>query len=526
MAIFIVMAKSSSKPVFKIYAQHQMMLLPPSLEELIPSSHPVRIVNEVLEQIDITTLLQKYIGGGSSSYHPKVLLKVLVYGYISNIYSSRKLEEACAQNIHYMWLSGMQTPDHNTINRFRSGRLKGVVRHVFTQVVQLLAAEGLLTLKELYTDGTKIEANANRYTFVWGNAIKTNKEKMAKQLEELWDYAQKVAGEEAEMPEPPEFTPIDKEKVKSTVEKIDALLKDNPATSSKVKQKLSYINKNWIGNLNRYEQQEQILNGRNSYSKTDTDATFMRMKEDHMKNGQLKPGYNLQISSNNQYVADYTLHPNPTDTTTLIPHLEQIEKDYGITPEVITADAGYGSEQNYEHLEQAGIEAYVKYNYFDKDQSEKENKKRPFTQDKLHYNKKQDCYICPMGQKMQNIGTATKTTANNYQQQITRYQAANCYGCPMRGVCHKSKYNRIIEVNHNLNRLKEIAREKLRSEQGVYHRKRRPIDVEPIFGNLKQNHGFRRFMLRGKEKVDIETALLLLAHNLRKKAITNNKKAA
>jgi transposase len=141
------MAKSSSKPVFKIYAQHQMMLLPPSLEELIPSSHPVRIVNEVLEQIDITTLLQKYIGGGSSSYHPKVLLKVLVYGYISNIYSSRKLEEACAQNIHYMWLSGMQTPDHNTINRFRSERLKGVVRHVFTQVVQLLAAEGLLTLK-------------------------------------------------------------------------------------------------------------------------------------------------------------------------------------------------------------------------------------------------------------------------------------------------------------------------------------------------------------------------------------------
>src|SRR5215210_1887975 len=165
-------------PVFKAYHQRQAMLLPPSLDELIPAKHPVRVVDEVLGKINIQPLINCYVGGGAASYHPGMLLKVMVYAYINNIYSSRKIEEALQQNIHFMWLSGMSTPDHNTINRFRGDKLRKPLKEIFTQVVHLLAAEGLLSLKELYTDGTKIEANANRYTFVWGNAIKTNKEKM------------------------------------------------------------------------------------------------------------------------------------------------------------------------------------------------------------------------------------------------------------------------------------------------------------------------------------------------------------
>ena len=165
------MSKRILSVAFKAYHQHQGMLLPPSLDELIGPDHPVRIVNQVLDKIDIDPLLKKYRGGGASSFHPRMLLKVLVYAYINNTYSSRKIEAALQENIHYMWLSGMSTPDHNTINRFRSDRLKEVLRQVFTQVVILLAEQGLLNIKELYTDGTKIEANANRYTFVWGNAI-------------------------------------------------------------------------------------------------------------------------------------------------------------------------------------------------------------------------------------------------------------------------------------------------------------------------------------------------------------------
>ena len=197
------------QPIFKAYHQRQAMLLPPSLDELIAANHPVRVVDDVLSKIDIRPLIRQYKTGGASSYHPGMLLKVLVYSYINNIYSSRKIEEALQQNIHFMWLSGMSMPDHNTINRFRGEKLKAPLQKIFTQVVQLLAAEGLLSLKEIYTDGTKLEANANRYTFVWGNAIKTNKEKMKLQLDELWKYAQSIAAEEMDDTDPSGFDKIE-----------------------------------------------------------------------------------------------------------------------------------------------------------------------------------------------------------------------------------------------------------------------------------------------------------------------------
>lgn len=494
------------------------MLLPPSLDELIPPNHPVRVVNKVIDQLDLKPLLSKYKAGGTSSFHPQMLLKVLVFAYMNNIYSSRKIEEALQQNIYFMWLSAMNTPDHNTINRFRSERLKDALRDIFTQVVQLLVAEGLLSIKELYTDGTKIEANANRYTFVWGNAIKHHKEKIKQQLDQLWQYAQKVAAEELDDTDPSGFDKIDAQKVEQTINKINEALKDKEV-DSKVKQKLNYAKRNWPANLEKYEQQEQIMGEeRSSYSKTDTDATFMRMKEDHMKNGQLKPAYNVQLSTNNQFIANYSLHQKTTDTTTLIPHLEQYEQEFNQKPEVVTADAGYGSEENYEYLEQNTITPYVKHNQFDRQQSEAITNKKPFAAEKLHYNKEKDCYYCPMGQAMNNIGTTTRTTTTGFKQKLTLYRAQNCEGCPLKGICHKAKENRTIEINHHLNRLKRQADELLLSEQGIRHRKQRPCDVEPVFGNIKNNHHFKRFMLRGLEKVSIETGLIALAHNLRKKA--------
>lgn len=508
-----------SKLVFKPYSPNQMMLLPPSLDELIPDQHPVRVVNEVIESIDISPLLNNYKSGGTSSYHPKMLLKVMVYAYMTNIYSSRKMENALRENVFFMWLSGMSYPDHNTINRFRSQRLANVLRDIFKEVVLLLSEQGLISLKEVYTDGTKIEANANRYTFVWGNSIKHHKEKIKQQINELWQYAQGIAAAEMEEPEPPDFdnTPIDSKRVKETIDKIDEVLKDKEV-DPKVKAKLRYAKNNFAANLDKYAQQEQILDGRNSYSKTDTDATFMRMKDDHMKNGQLKAGYNVQISTSGQYIVNYSTHPNPTDTVTLKKHLEQHLKSYGSLPKTLTADAGYGSQENYQYLEEVSVEAFVKYGYFDKEQSTRDQSKRPFTTDKLYYNKDKDQYTCPMGQPMNLTGIIRQKTSTGFEQSIHRYQAKNCSRCPLNGSCHKSKDNRIIEVNHNLNRHKQRASQLLNSEQGTYHRKRRPVDVEPVFGNIKQNHGFRRFMLRGKEKVSIEWGLLCIAQNLRKKA--------
>ncbi len=224
-----------------------------------------------MKQIKRTNV--KFKGGGTSSYHPRMLLKAVVFG--------------------------------------SSERLKGVLKQVFGQVVELLVSEGLVNLKEVNTDGTKIESKANRYTFVWGKSIKLNKERIKKQLEELWDYTQQIAQEELADTSPTTFEQIDSEKVADTIKKINKALKDKPV-SKKVNQKLKYAAKNWPGALDRYEDQEKILNGRNSYSKTDPDATFMRMKDDHMRNGQLKPGYNLQISTQDQFILQYSIHQNPT----------------------------------------------------------------------------------------------------------------------------------------------------------------------------------------------------------------------
>lgn len=535
---------------FKPYQpDNQVVLFPQAIADLIVPNHPVFTISAIIDRLDLEPLFAKYgkkkgkdelkdpSKGGQNPYHPRMLLKVLIYGYTSNIYSSRKLEAACRENIHFMWLTGRQTPDHNTINRFRSDRLKDVVKEVFAQVVLMLAEEGRLSLKEVFTDGTKIEANANRYTFIWARSIKTNREKIKGQIKELLDYAGKVAAAEMNDTTPTDFDPIDGETVQKTVDQINEALKDKPEVPKAVKAKLAYLKKTAAQNIDKYNKQEEMLAGRNSCSKTDPDATFMRMKEDHMKNGQLKPGYNVQASTSNQYIVNYTLHPNPTDTLTLPAHIESHKALYGEVPEVLVADAGYGSEQNLAFLEEHQIEAFVKHSNFDKDQQAEAQKapgrrgkkvedKKPFSADKLHYDQQADCYICPMGQRMHKVWEGVQRTEGGYERKVSKYQAQNCSLCPLRGVCHKSKGNRQIEVSLEAVRLRAAAVARLKSNRGIELRKKRCYDVEPVFGNWKQNHGFRRFMLRGAEKVAIETGLHSLAHNLRKRTRENQKKAA
>lgn len=448
------MLKSKSKVVFKDYNPKQCLLLPQNLEELIQENHPVRVVSEVVDRLNLEGLIKRYKGGGTSSHHPRMLLKVVVYGYLCNIFSSRKLEEALQQNVHFMWLAAMAKPDHNTINRFRSERLKDEIKEIFTQVVLLLEKEGLVSLQTAFVDGTKIEANANRYTFVWGRAVKKSKERVAKQLEELWNYTQKVAREELKDTEPVNFKKITKQKVERLVKKMDRALKEKKIPS-RVRQKLNYAKKNWPENLKKYAVYKKVLRGRNSFSKTDTDATFMRMKEDHMRNGQLKPAYNLQISTHDQFILHYSLHANPGDTRTLKDHVSSFEKSLNRKPKEIVADAGYGSAANYRMLKRKKIAAYVKYNYFDREQ---------------------------------------KARSRN-----------------------KPIENRIVDPK--ITKLYTEVKELLNTERGIKLRKQRPHDVETVFAQIKSNKGFRRFNLRGTKKVEIETGLLALAHNLRKWAV-------
>lgn len=444
---------TKSKVIFKDYNPNQSFLLPPSLEELIEENHPVRTVSEVIERLNLEGLIKNYKGGGTSSHHPRMLLKVLVYGYLCNIFSSRKLEEATRQNVHFMWLAAMSKPDHNTINRFRSERLNNEIKEIFTQVVVLLEKEGLVSLQTAFVDGTKIEANANRYTFVWGKAIKKSKERIAKQLEELWAYTQKVAADEMKDAAPVVFKKITGQKVERVIKKIDRVLKDKKIPS-RVRQKISYAKKNWPENFKKYRQYEKTLKQRNSFSKTDTDATFMRMKEDHMRNGQLKPAYNLQISTHDQFILHYSLHSNPGDTKTLKTHLQSFNLQYKKTPKEVVADAGYGSAKNYRMLKRKKITPYVKYSYFDREQ---------------------------------------KARARN-----------------------KPVENRIVDLE--ITKLYTEVNKLLNTDRGIKLRKQRAHDVETVFAQIKNNKGFRRFSLRGQNKVEIETGLIAIAHNLKKRA--------
>lgn len=504
-----------AKPVFKPYQQNQRFLFPPSLDDMVAANHPVRVVSEVIDKIDIDIIIKKYKGVGTSSYHPRMLLKVLVYGYLNNIYSSRRMEAALKENIYFMWLSGMSQPDHHTINRFRSERLRNILKEVFAQIVLLLVDSGHVSLKEIYTDGSKIESVANRYSFVWGKAIKTNRERIKQQLKELWAYTQKVAAAEKDDDTPADFDKVDSENVKATIEKIDAALKDKEV-SKVVKQKLNYAKSKWPDKLKQYAEQEKVLGSRNSYSKTDRGATFMRMKEDHMRNGQLKPGYNVQLSTNNQFVVNYSLHPNPTDTKTLIPHLGQHKNLYNSLPQVQVADAGYGSEENYQYLHEQGIEAYIKHSWFDRQQKKNTQPLNPYANDQLVYDEAKDVYYCPAGKSMKPTGEYQKKTEAGFAQTYTVYQARGCKKCPLRTVCHKQKGNRTYHVNHQGKQLRQAATLRLQTEKGIYYRKKRPVDVEPVFGNIEHNKNFKRFLLKGIDKTEIEWGLLCIAHNLKK----------
>jgi transposase len=500
--------------LFKEYNQNQAMLLPPSLEDFIPQGHVVRVVNRIINEIDLQSLEERYEGGGAASYHPRMLLKVLVYGYLNNIYSTRKLEESVASNVQFMWLAGMQTPDHNTISRFRTGKLREVCKEIFSQVVLMLVESGHMDLRTTYLDGTKIESKANRYTFIWGNGIKGNRERIIKQLEELWTYSEQLAKEELQDTKPVSFADLSTEQIRETLDRIHKSIKPNPNKDKKIAQKATYAKRVWPETLDRYQEQEELLAGRKSCSKTDPDASFMRMKEDHMRNGQLKPGYNVQVSGDKDaFIAHYSIHQTPADTITMIPHMESFETFLGVLPENQVADAGYGSESNLAYLEQRGVEAFVKYGYFDREQKSGNQARGKYHQDAMTYDQDRDVMICSMGHDLHLERKRKDSKKGGF---LHEYATDACAQCPLQSACANGQARRVVEVNHNLRRLKAMAAERLRSEEGIQHRKRRATAVEGIFGTIKGNWNFRRFLTKGLTNVETEFGLLAIAFNLKK----------
>ena len=510
----------STKLHTKSYSNNDRLFFLLNPNEDIAENDPVRVVDAVVESLDLREFKKLYRERGRCPYHPKMMLKIILYAYMNNVYSCRKIERQVQRDIHYIWLAAQERPDFVTINRFRN-RVKKEINNIFTQVVLLLAERGFITLDVEYIDGTKIESKANKYTFVWRKTVEKNRAKLQEKIRVLLQQIDEViAQDKAAEAERVEFTT---DTLNTFIGELkDALAaKPEPADREQKKQhrekkkQLKELEKH-RDKLNEYDSRLEQMGERNSMSKTDHDATFMRMKEDAMNNGQTKPGYNLQVSAENQFITDFALFPNPTDTLTLIPFFNSFLDRYGHLPSVAVADSGYGSEENYRFMDEAGMEAYVKYNRFHIEQRPR-YKPNPFHHDNFHYNADEDYYVCPMGQHMRRIGTARSKTASGYRSESARYRAQNCKGCPLRCLCYKAKGDqRIIEVNHRLNEYKRKARELLTSEEGLKHRGRRCIEPEAVFGQMKFNMAYRRFRHFGKDKVSMDFAFFAIAFNIKK----------
>ena len=509
----------STKLHTKFY-NNKRLFLTVNPNEDIAENDPVRVVDAIVEGLDLREFKKLYHEKGRCPYHPKMMLKIILYAYMNNIYSCRKMERAVQRDIHYIWLAAQERPDFVTINRFRN-RVKKEINNIFTQVVLVLADKGFITLDVEYIDGTKIESKANKYTFVWRKTVEKNRAKLQEKIRVLLGQIDDaVAQDKASETDKVDFTP---DTLTSLITELQDSISAEPESADKERQKRRREKKRLVKELEKhrdklgeYDGRLEQIGERNSMSKSDPDATFMRMKEDAMNNGQTKPGYNLQISAENQFITDYALFPNPTDTLTLIPFLNSFPDRYGHLPSIAVADSGYGSEENYRFMDEAGMEAYVKYNRFHLEQHPR-YKPNPFNHDNFHYNAAEDYYVCPMGQHMTRIGTSHLKTASGYRSESARYRAQNCNGCPLRGLCYKAKGDRrTIEVNHRLNGYKRKARELLTSEEGLKHRGRRCVEPEAVFGQMKFNMAYRRFRHFGKDKVTMDFAFFAIAFNIKK----------
>ena len=549
------MNRKSAPPVFKEYTQGQMILLPTDLGSQIPPKHLVRVVNTTIEKMELSALMAQYKGGGTSSYHPKMLLKVLVYAYTQQMYSSRKIAKALRENIYFMWLSGNQQPDFRTINRFRSVVVKDVIEDIFTAVLELLIEEGYVKLENYFLDGTKMEANANKYSWVWGKSTRHYKQKLQEKVKELILQIEQVnEAENAEygdrdLEEMGPEQPLDSQKLEQKIQELNQRLKaqqDQPQAPqaetepaqpqekpSKPKQKrgrrgksklqqaqaaLKKLEEDCLPRQKKYEDQERKLAGRNSYSKTDVDATFMRMKDDYMKNGQLKPGYNLQMGTEGQFVVGFSVHQRPGDPGCLVPHLKGVREKLGRLPKNVIADSAYGSEENYAYLEQERIGNYLKYNTFGKEQRPR-YKPNPFAADQMTYDADKDEFICPAGKHLTYRYTSHPKTDNGYRSERRCYQAEGCSGCPLHLACNNARGDRRLRIGFQLQAWRLQARENLTSDTGKQLRSQRGVEVESVFGRLKEDWGFRRFLLRGVDKVKTEFGLLCIAQNMAKLAV-------
>lgn len=495
----------------------QLLISEEFAEKIIPENDSVRLVDEIIEKMELISLYNAYSKRGRKyATHPITLLKVIVYAYMQGIYSSRDIERACKRDINFMWLlNGEKAPNYHEIARFRSHRLSECKDEIFYQFVKMLRDLEEIKFEHLFVDGTKIEANANKYSFVWKKS--TNKYE-ARLLDKLEKLHIELCNKYVVVCNTPEGLitelklKVDFPFVYGRGKRKSELQRDIEALEELLQRK------------SKYETYQSTFGSRNSFSKTDPDATFMHLKEDHMRNAQLKPAYNLQFAVEGEYITGLDVSSERSDQLTLIPLLEKMEAQLECSYLDVTADAGYESEENYTYFEVKGQQCYIKPQNYERSKTRKFKSNMALRENML-YDETKDEYTCQNGKKLSAVYTGIRKSKSGFESEITHYECEDCCGCPHKKTCTKSKGNRKISLSKRFLEQRKRSLENITSPMGILLRTNRSIQSEGAFGVIKENYSFRQFLLRGNKKVSTEITLLAFAYNINKyhSKIQNNR---
>lgn len=515
----------------RFYENYQLKL-PLEMDVLIPEDDSVRLLNFVLEGLDYSNLYNKYsTKGRKSKVDPKIMFKIITYANMENIWSSRDIEKHCRRDINFKWLlQGVQPPDHSTICRFKYEKMdEDVLENLFSQMLNILFELGEINFENIFIDGTKIESAANKYTFVWRKTIIYHEKNMNINISELFEKINKIYNQN--------FTINSSENI-YTINQINKVL--NFLYETKISTNTNFVYgkghkktqlqkfteglEKYADRRKKYNEHYLKLGDRNSYSKTDIDATFMRMKEDYMKNGQLKPAYNLQIGVESEYIVSAAVFNNPTDSPTLIYFLEKLKQNLNTTYKNVIADAGYESEENYMYLKENSQNTYIKPSNYE--QSKKRGYKLKYGKvENMIYDEENDRYICHNNKYLEYIKTISRKTATGYSISKKIYKCSNCKNCEFRSNCYTGKYSKKITVSPKFSELRKESLKNITSEKGNLLRINRSIQVEGAFGVIKNNYGFKRFLSKGTKNINIDILFLCLGYNINKlhSKIINNR---
>lgn len=475
-------------------------------EIYIQNDVKLRLVKNIIERMNLSELKKVYSSfGRKSTVNPVTMLEIIIFCYSEGIFSSRKIEKSCKYDLRIRYLlDGSKAPDHSTINRFRKKILE-LTPDILNQMVQILIEENQIDLSSIYIDGTKIEAYANRYSFVWRGSIEKWQEKLIEKIKEELGLSKSLIPDQVLQA----VTTIFKQLRKNCKQKKIKFVYGKGKRKTREQRDYELL-KDWKEKLESYKKHLEIMGDyRNSYSKTDHDATFMRMKEDHMKNGQLKPAYNIQLASASGFIIGENISHHPSDMYTLKPFLMTLLENYQGKLEKIVADAGYESEENYVYLAENKLTSYIKPSNYEKLKTRKYKKEQEF-RESLKYDEKQDKYISQDGKEFIRCNDRYSKRKSGY---ITKTKIYRCFDWNKEGQKTKGIY-----ISETFQKYREESLKNIKSDQGIEERLNRSIQAEGAFSKIKSGLNYNRFHHRGKENIISEICLLSMGLNLNKLA--------